>query len=276
MEIKLWKLNFKSLLLSTIILLTMFSCSDSDDGTGINNQPLLPKVITTIGTSNFEYDYTSVETFTYDNLNRPTEIINEILQKVIGETEYTFSNKVTTKLEYLSDNTILQTDITKNNEQTSVTTIRKYVPTNKSTIQIMQNDEVVETIELNGELAVKHNSIDFTETLQYNDNNEISQYSYSKGTYSFVEKYEYDKKEGIYKNISIPQWLFVSLFKTKGNANNIAKIYLLQNDEFISIATYDNEYNNAGYPIKMKFVPDLSRDGISESNTMIEYMEALN
>lgn len=265
----------KKLFFSSIILFGILSCTDSDDTIEKNNRALLPKVITTTQSYDAEpeYVYTHIKTFNYDNLNRLIEIITETYRNMREERDVSFFHSITEKIEYLVDNTISQTDITTTTTETT-SVVRIYSMENKSTINIILDENLSETIELENGLAMKYNKQGLTKTYQYNEKGDISQYSYSSRDYSSIKKYETDNREGIFKNMNIPQWFFVYLFEEEGQLNNIEEIYILHNGTFMGYGTNIYEYNNMGYPVKITFMPAREIVGLWGSNSTIEYINA--
>lgn len=267
----------KEIVCYSVFLLLLFSCSDSDDAVEVSNKALLPKVIKTeayggIPDLNF---YTDISTFSYDDMNRPTAIFHETYYREKEDAENSLLGSVSRKIEYRTDNTIIET-IERKYSGSTTTTIKEYIPDTEdiSIINIIIDNDFKETIELDNGFALKYKGRDFVKEYQYNENNEISQYFYLIGSYSSTTKYEYDNKKGVFESMNVPQWLFISLFNEEGYANNIEKIYYLFDNKFQDYATFKNEYNAEKYPIKRIFVPSPGIDGLSGRNTTIEYIPA--
>jgi hypothetical protein len=284
----------KNALKLSFILLSLFltGCDSSDDFR--MDDALLPKTIKTRQRYDAEpwYEYTHITTFEYDESNRPVTILKETYRRADGKSENVLANSVSRKLVYsLTEDMVTQTDfyetLLKANNYFTHTETRVYniAPGNRNEIEITLDSKYKETIELSDGLAVKMNRVTYsdipeepvfyyTEEFKYNSRDDISQYTYSIKDYTSANKYEYDRNNGVYKHLNIPQWLFISLFGNEGRISNITDIYTSHDKGFVPLAKNINKYNSGGYVKEVEYRPDSEWLGIWGSKTTYEYIKA--
>jgi len=254
---------------------------------------LLPKTITTKQTYNAEpqYEYTHITTFEYDDSNRLKGVLKETYRRTQNSDEdNTLVNSITRELEYsLAENIITQTDFYKTwikaNDYSTYTETRVYniASGESNVIEVMLDGKYKETIELSNGLAVKMNRVayssvpeevifNYTEEYKYNTKGDISEYTYSANDYTNTKKYEYDSRNGVYKHLNIPQWLFISLFGDEGRFQNVKSISVMHDGQFTPFGNNANKYNRSGYVEEVVYSPDPKWVGIWGSKTTYEYI----
>ncbi|WP_177761405.1 hypothetical protein [Flavobacterium sp. I3-2] len=231
----------KKILLSALMLSTLavVSCNDSDDNSvGQDTGVYLPTKIESTENK---------QTFVYDSENRLIE------SKEIND-DGSYTNHVT--FGYLSGKLVSAKEIT-----TEVGDTQTYVSTGDYTFTY-QNNEVtitevntsnwgsstettVVTIDSNGRLISGENL-----STVYDANGNLTKLVDAEGT----ETFEYDNKNGIFKNVKTPQWAFYVILDDWYylNVNNITKMtWDNTSDNEVDFSNLNYEYNAANYPVKI-------------------------
>jgi hypothetical protein len=281
--------------LLTVSLLLLTACDSTENNMVVNGEGFLPQKIVTQQSYDAEpwYDYTHITSFEYDNTNRPVTIVKETFRKSNTEADdndvLTYS--ITQTLEYsLTEDIVKRTDVIKSpvsDGYDTRTETRVYnITSGENIIEVTLNDTEKERIELSDGLVTKYdrkflyfsneNGIGgYTEKFKYNDKGDISEYTHISlnDDYTSTQKYSYDNYNGIYKNINIPQWLFIALFGNEGRINNITDINILSNNTYIPYGKNVYKYNSDGYVEEANFTPDSNWIGLWGSKTTYQYVK---
>lgn len=224
----------KKLVLSALVLagLMLTSCDKNDDnntteeGTVDLSKMYLPsKIVSDLGTT----------VYTYNNKAQLTKIAES------DGYEYTFTYSGDQLVEATATENDIKTFYTFSQAGTKLTVNMK-AEFNGQT----HNDTQILTLDSKGNLL---NDGDFNYT--YDANGNITK---MKSDDSEEVVFKYDDKNGIYKNVKLPQWVFAYIVSEQINlVNNVVNIDSKDSDfpEDNFTATVSYNYNADNYPVKM-------------------------
>lgn len=253
------------------------SCSDNDNDK-ISNKQLLPSKVTQnfILTSSSPFvDVEIVESYIYDENNRLTNI-----SKVYSATNPESKAITNTIMSYDAEGRISGTDITTSqNEAIGVVTEERYAyegnkiiksrnGENIAVIEVLENKIIVTDL-IEGEAKTTINYI-------LANNGSVIEYSYSSD-YKIQNRYSFDGKNGIYKQVNTPDWFLITEAGFYGYLIENKTSELLFSDGKWSEYTYNElKYNNDDYPVFIKTSPTPGLIGINPSTRAVDYIQAKN
>src|SRR5690554_2629951 len=235
----------KKVILSAFVLagILFTSCDKNDDDTSGNNEAVPAKMSSE--DSNIE--------FSYDNQNRLIKL-TDVSEGTHGQITYSYSTIA--ELEYNGEELTKITEVynsTYNGNQTSSTTEYTFSKSNNTiTVYYKMVDD--------GSTYTGSESLQIDEKGYLITNEDYLYFYNSKGNIVKISDedteslFEYDDKNGIFKNVKTPQWILEHFFDIGVFFINNPVKYTYKDVEYPE----DNEtvsinyrYNASGYPIKM-------------------------
>jgi len=291
---------YKAVLLGVFTALIFLSCSDNLKRFDLDDTTLLPKLLVTEASYNAEpwFDYTYTTTVKYDEMKRPlliearTDRVHYKTKKedLVSLVETTFAYpdeltiqviKITERLtpnpdeeELIRSTDIYNYAITSSGDQIFISQ-RKNGEENETIIVDTQE----RTISLEGYYALAHlgGKQSFSKFYRYDKNENIIGDKSVNGDYMVEHRYKSDKYNGIYKNVNLPIWYLVTQFDGLQDPfehlfNNIREASSsVRGHGFSGYYTNEYEYNQQGYPVKKRMIPDPDLLGLWGNTMTIEY-----
>jgi len=281
-------MKMKSILLVFLTILGIFSftsCMDSENNSHVNSSVrLLPAKIIT------EHEASSRRIFTY-NYDENNRLISYVETSLFGNNIGLEDMETACRITYNSSNEIdsliiiprLLNDFADvNNTMSAFVNDTIVFDYEGQEISINYKNKDKETIMVDPQgnvLSYKYNGgaegeLEITNHYHYDDAGNITKVSIHNGIESpyIPYTYNYDKRNGIFKNINVPQWFLVIMLNQNFNLLNNYNEYIDYDGGSWSI---EYDYNSDDYPIFRRIAYDgTDKIKVSEAPTRIDYIPA--
>jgi len=242
----------------------------------------LPKKVTVKNESE-NSDYINISNYTYDNMNRLTN-----LNIKINSDRLELSSEYKISYEGNGDNSkVVKLERTGNlnyNDPESVSNDQNDVPESLMLTFTYETDKIIATdsngktstitVDSEGKVLTYtylswSGDLTFTNTYTYDNKGNLTEISGidENGGNPSIFTYKYDSSKGVYRSVNTPQWLmalFVNTDMRYSYINNVA-----ENNGFVWTYTYDNN----GYPVsRIMDYQGMTDIGWDPSPTSIEYI----
>ena len=260
-----------------VLILTcfLFSCSDNDN---ISDKKLLPSQIIQNYRLTSSSPGVSVETinkYTYDDSNRLEKISHTY---TATEGSERIVNTRSTLIKYDAESRVSEVHITTSeNSAIGVVSIEKYtysgdkITRNKDgkDIAIIQaSDKNIQVTDLI--VGESQSSTNY----QLDINGNVIEYRYTSD-YSNHRRYNFDQKNGIFKQVNTPKWFLITQSEFLGyQSENRTKEFVASDDNWVEFTYNEMQYNNDDYPVIVKKIPSPGWIGASSTTMTVEYIQA--
>jgi len=240
--------NILAFILSSVLLL-LTACSKDDDNYNDSNK-YLPTMVVSDGEIS-----TTIIKYNYDQKNRLIKVVktesysqNNILNEISLSIDYDQFDKISR---------LTKNATTSGNPNSKVEIVNDTMRFTYSGTDII-SDNSVSQINSHGQL-LNHRTLnqDGTKTLvakfcEYDSLGNLSKYTYTEPEQSVINvfEYDYDHKNGIFRDVNTPQWFFIVFLEENLNLINNNTLQTLHPEKGeTSITTRTYEYNGDGYPV---------------------------